>query len=48
MINIKTPISEEQIKSLKLGDEVSISGTLFTGRDAVHKYLHEAVNFPPR
>src|SRR5437868_11447045 len=23
------------------GDEVGITGTLFTGRDAVHKYLHE-------
>jgi tartrate/fumarate subfamily iron-sulfur-dependent hydro-lyase beta chain len=47
MINIKTPITEEQIRSLKVGNEVSISGTLFTGRDAVHKYLHEGGQLPP-
>ena len=46
MIALRTPISEEQIRSLKVGDEVSISGTLFTGRDAVHKYLHEGGELP--
>jgi len=35
------PFSVEQVRSLKVGDMVSISGKLFTGRDAVHKYLHE-------
>lgn len=33
------PISEEQIRSLKVGDVVIINGDLFTGRDALHKYL---------
>lgn len=32
---IKTPISEEEIKSLRVGDMVSISGKIFCGRDAV-------------
>ncbi len=32
---------------MKVGDEVSISGLLFTGRDAVHKYLHEGGPLPP-
>ena len=41
MIELSTPVSEEAIRALKVGDEVTISGTLFTGRDAVHKYLHE-------
>jgi fumarate hydratase class I len=38
------PISEEQIRSLKVGDVVMISGEMYTGRDAVHTYLmkHEA------
>ena len=38
---LNTPISEEQIRLLKVGDTVIINGTIFTGRDAVHKYLHE-------
>jgi fumarate hydratase class I len=46
MIPLNTPISEETIRSLKVGDEVEITGTLFTGRDAVHKYLHEGGKLP--
>jgi fumarate hydratase class I len=47
MIQLTTPISEATIRSLKVGDQVAISGTLFTGRDAVHKYLHEGGKLPP-
>jgi fumarate hydratase class I len=47
MITLTTPISETAIRALKVGDEVSISGVLFTGRDAVHKYLHEGGALPP-
>jgi fumarate hydratase class I len=46
MIKLNTPIPEEVIRSLKVGDEVAISGTVFTGRDAVHKYLHEGGKLP--
>jgi len=46
MIKVRTPIPEVEIRKLKLGDEVSISGTVFTGRDAVHKYLHEGGQLP--
>ncbi len=38
-IRLKTPISEEQIRSLKVGDVVLIDGPMYTGRDAIHKYL---------
>lgn len=34
MIPLTTPISEPAIRSLKVGDEVQITSTLFTGRDA--------------
>ncbi len=47
MITLNTPVSEEAIRALKLGDEVVITGKLFTGRDAVHKYLHEGGKLPP-
>jgi fumarate hydratase class I len=46
MIELKTPISETEIRKLKLGDEVFVSGKVFTGRDAVHKYLHEGGQLP--
>jgi fumarate hydratase class I len=43
-IKLQTPVSEEQIRSLKVGDIVLIDGPMFTGRDALHKYLmdHDA------
>ncbi|MDQ1910006.1 fumarate hydratase [Paenibacillus sp. GD4] len=36
---LNTPISEEQIRELKVGDVVIINGPMHTGRDALHKYL---------
>ena len=38
-VALEAPISEEQIRSLKVGDVVLISGQVFTGRDAVHAHL---------
>ncbi len=38
-VKITTPVDEATIRSLQAGDEVLISGILYTGRDAVHKYL---------
>jgi fumarate hydratase class I len=38
-VPLRAPISEEQIRSLKVGDVVLISGQVFTGRDAVHAHL---------
>ena len=46
MIKLSLPFSEDKIRALKVGDEVLISGVLFTGRDAVHKYLHEGGTLP--
>ncbi len=47
MIQISTPFTKEKILALKVGDPVLISGIVFTGRDAVHKYLHEGGELPP-
>ncbi len=38
-LSIKAPISDDAIRSLKVGDVVLLSGRMFTGRDAVHSYL---------
>jgi fumarate hydratase subunit beta len=47
MTSLTLPFTEEKIRSLKVGDAVEISGIAFTGRDAVHKYLHEGGKLPP-
>ena len=46
MIPITAPLSETVVRGLKVGDEVSLDGIVFTGRDAVHKYLHEGGPLP--
>ena len=46
MIELSFPLTAEKILGLKVGDPVEISGILFTGRDAVHKYLHEGGELP--
>ncbi|MCX8109424.1 MAG: fumarate hydratase C-terminal domain-containing protein [Verrucomicrobiae bacterium] len=39
IIQLTTPLSEESIRCLRVGDRVTISGSVFTARDAVHKRL---------
>ncbi len=46
MIRITVPFTDEKIRALKVGDPVEISGIVFTGRDVVHKYLHEGGKLP--
>jgi fumarate hydratase class I len=38
---LTVPISEEQIRALKVGDQVLLDGVVFTARDAAHKYMME-------
>jgi fumarate hydratase class I len=38
-IVLTTPITEEKIRSLKVGDVVLINGMMYTGRDAMHAHL---------
>lgn len=41
MKRITLPLTDEQIKTLKAGDSVLLTGTMITGRDAAHKRLFE-------
>jgi len=41
MIKIQLPVSADEIRELKAGDEVAITGVMITGRDTAHKYLVE-------
>ena len=38
---IKTPLTDEMVMSLKAGDNVMLSGVIYTARDAAHKKLVE-------
>lgn len=38
-INLSTPFTEDTVLNLRAGDEVLISGIIYTGRDAAHKRL---------
>jgi len=40
------PFSHEAVRELSVGDMVLITGKLFTGRDAVHKRLHDGEKPP--
>ncbi|MCC9260834.1 MAG: fumarate hydratase C-terminal domain-containing protein [Methanobrevibacter woesei] len=44
MKKITTPISNDEIASLKVGDQILISGTMYTGRDAILPKLAELAN----
>ena len=39
MVSLSYPFSERVVRSLKTGDRVQVSGTLFTGRDRLHAFL---------
>ncbi len=41
MKQITTPITDDVIRDLKVGDAVALSGMMVTGRDAVHKWMME-------
>lgn len=43
-MDIKTPISTDVLKKLRAGDDVRISGVIYTARDAAHKRMCEAIS----
>jgi fumarate hydratase class I len=44
-VSLTAPLAEAQVRALKVGDVMLISGEMFTGRDNVHAYLMK--NPPP-
>ena len=47
MIEIKklqAPLTDEDVRSLKAGDEVLVNGVVYTARDMAHKRLCEAID----
>jgi fumarate hydratase subunit beta len=43
MKNLTTPISDDDISGLSVGDKITISGTIYTGRDAALPQLVELI-----
>lgn len=43
IIRLETPLTQEKLRSLKVGDNVLIDGVIYTGRDAAHKKMVEAL-----
>ena len=41
--NITTPLTDEAVADLKTGDEVLLTGVIYTARDAAHRRIMEAV-----
>lgn len=43
-LKITTPLSEEMVRTLKIGDTVLLSGVIYGARDAAHKRMVEALD----
>lgn len=43
-IHLQTPLTDDLVQTLKAGDRVLLSGTIYTARDAAHKRLIETLN----
>jgi fumarate hydratase subunit beta len=43
-VKINTPLDEKTVEKLKAGDQVFITGVIYTARDAAHKRLVEALD----
>jgi len=45
MRNLTLPLTKEEIESLKVGDEILLSGYMYSARDAAHKRMMEQLPF---
>lgn len=41
---MQIPLDPEEVKELKSGDYVKLSGTIYTARDAAHKRMSDALD----
>lgn len=44
MKHLNTPVTKDDLKDLKIGEEVMISGIIYTARDAAHKRLVDLID----
>ena len=43
VISLQVPASPEELKKLRIGDAVNLTGTIYTARDAAHKRMDETL-----
>lgn len=43
VIRLQTPLNRDVVRSLYAGDQVELSGTVYTGRDAAHQRMMECL-----
>jgi fumarate hydratase subunit beta len=43
-VKITTPITDDDVEALKIGDHVTISGVIYTARDAAHNRMVQALD----
>ncbi|UCD83976.1 MAG: Fe-S-containing hydro-lyase [Deltaproteobacteria bacterium] len=43
-IKLTTPLSDQDVEKLRIGDKVSLNGVIYTGRDAAHKRLFDLLD----
>lgn len=43
-MKLTTPITKDKLATLKAGDLIEITGTIYTGRDAAHKRMNEMLD----
>ena len=41
---LQPPLTEEEVRSLRAGEQVSITGEIYTARDMAHKRLCESID----
>ena len=41
---LTTPLPDEAVEQLRIGDTVYLTGVIYTGRDAAHKRLVDALD----
>ena len=44
ILDIRTPLDEETVQKLRAGDQVFITGVIYTARDSAHKRLIESLD----
>ena len=42
-IKLKTPLTDEDVEKLKIGDKVCLTGIIYSARDAAHKRLYDLI-----
>ena len=46
MVELKYPFDEKKVRALRVGDAVSVTGRIYTGRDRLHKWFADGRPLP--